>query len=211
MAEEDAGPCPACHRWVPGQHELGVLYDPKPDGCGWCSHASRTDGVCGFCGDVESTDNLAELMYEAALAVRVPVAGRARWLDLPERSRRAWEAAAERARVSMRLVVASELRAAAEAARALRDPGAAGLARAAELAISGHPGVSDLMALTSGEVSKMIRETIAKELILQDPAGDVINQVRVVVAHWRDQEGVNGAEIDKLSDLMRRFEPEAKR
>lgn len=57
----DAGLCPSCGRWVPGQHELGVLYDPKPDGCGFCSHASMEQrtapqgGIngwltCGICG-----------------------------------------------------------------------------------------------------------------------------------------------------------------
>lgn len=65
--DDDASPCPSCGRWVPGQHELGVMRDPKPQGCGWCSHAStsrdpRAGGgfdpwsFCGLCNEAIGED-----------------------------------------------------------------------------------------------------------------------------------------------------------
>lgn len=37
-AEDDAGMCPRCHQWVPGQHELGVR---RHVACGYCAHDAR--------------------------------------------------------------------------------------------------------------------------------------------------------------------------
>lgn len=45
--------CPACGSWVPDLDGFGVLAHPKPDGCGYCSHPSRTGSMCNICGDVE--------------------------------------------------------------------------------------------------------------------------------------------------------------
>ncbi len=43
-------PCPKCGAWVPDLDGFGVLAHLGPGGCGYCAHASLTDGVCGFCG-----------------------------------------------------------------------------------------------------------------------------------------------------------------
>jgi hypothetical protein len=45
--------CPRCGAWVPDHDGFGVLAHIKPayrDGCGYCSHPSIDDGVCGICG-----------------------------------------------------------------------------------------------------------------------------------------------------------------
>ena len=39
--------CPKCKAWLPDYDGFGVLRHPE---CGYCSHASITDGVCQFCG-----------------------------------------------------------------------------------------------------------------------------------------------------------------
>ncbi len=49
--------CPKCGAWEVDHDGFGVLAHVgagyrKP--CGYCSHPSRDDGVCGICGDVES-------------------------------------------------------------------------------------------------------------------------------------------------------------
>jgi hypothetical protein len=47
--------CPQCGAEMPDPDGFGVLAHIKPaypDGCGYCSHPSRDDGVCGLCGDV---------------------------------------------------------------------------------------------------------------------------------------------------------------
>ncbi len=49
--------CPRCGVWVNDFDGFGVLAHTKPaysDGCGYCSHPSRDDGVCGICGELES-------------------------------------------------------------------------------------------------------------------------------------------------------------
>ena len=48
--------CPRCHAELPDFDGFGCLAHTKPaypDGCGYCSHPSRDDGVCGLCGDVK--------------------------------------------------------------------------------------------------------------------------------------------------------------
>lgn len=50
--------CPQCRVELPDFDGFGVLAHTKPayqDGCGYCSHPSRTDGVCGICGDEGTT------------------------------------------------------------------------------------------------------------------------------------------------------------
>jgi len=49
--------CPRCKREEPDHDGFGMLAHTKPafeHGCGWCSHPSRDDGVCGICGDDRS-------------------------------------------------------------------------------------------------------------------------------------------------------------
>lgn len=41
-------PCPNCHAMIEDFDGFGVLAHEE---CGYCSHPSRTDGVCGICGD----------------------------------------------------------------------------------------------------------------------------------------------------------------
>jgi hypothetical protein len=42
--------CPRCGKWWEDFDGFGVLYCPAwAGGCGYCKHASRTDGVCDFC------------------------------------------------------------------------------------------------------------------------------------------------------------------
>ncbi len=52
--------CPRCRREYPDFDGFGVLYCPKPDGCGYCQHMSRsgddTGWVCDYCGEVEGCD-----------------------------------------------------------------------------------------------------------------------------------------------------------
>jgi len=46
--------CPRCKAELPDYDGVGVLAHIKPvyaDGCGYCRHASRDDGVCNYCGD----------------------------------------------------------------------------------------------------------------------------------------------------------------
>jgi hypothetical protein len=57
--EQEYISCPAC-----GREELDfdgfILAHTKPayeNGCGWCSHPSRDDGVCGICGDIDSGED----------------------------------------------------------------------------------------------------------------------------------------------------------
>lgn len=48
--------CPRCKAEEPDHDGFGMLAHVKPafpNGCGWCSHPSRDNGVCGICGDVE--------------------------------------------------------------------------------------------------------------------------------------------------------------
>lgn len=48
--------CPKCKKEVEDNDGFGVLAHtnpPFPDGCGYCRHPNRTDGVCGICGDKE--------------------------------------------------------------------------------------------------------------------------------------------------------------
>ena len=40
--------CPRCGAWVEDHDGFGVLFHPA---CGYCKHASITDGVCAFCGE----------------------------------------------------------------------------------------------------------------------------------------------------------------
>jgi hypothetical protein len=40
--------CPNCLAWVPDLDGFGVLAH---DACGYCSHPSSDDGVCGICGE----------------------------------------------------------------------------------------------------------------------------------------------------------------
>jgi hypothetical protein len=50
--EQPTMECPWCGKEFPDFDGFGVLYcGPKPDGCGYCQHASRDNGVCNFCGD----------------------------------------------------------------------------------------------------------------------------------------------------------------
>ncbi len=49
--------CPQCKAEVEDFDGFGVLAHLKPfygDGCGYCSHPSRDDGVCGLCGQREA-------------------------------------------------------------------------------------------------------------------------------------------------------------
>lgn len=49
--------CPKCGAELPDFDGFGVLAHTKPaypDGCGFCSHPSRDNGVCGICGDVRA-------------------------------------------------------------------------------------------------------------------------------------------------------------
>jgi hypothetical protein len=55
--------CPGCGASWPDLDGLGFVACPN---CGLCTHPSRTGGVCGLCGDVES-------LREAAPAVLDPV------------------------------------------------------------------------------------------------------------------------------------------
>ena len=48
--------CPRCGAEVPDHDGFGVLAHLAPyhaDGCGYCGHPSRDDGVCGLCGHDE--------------------------------------------------------------------------------------------------------------------------------------------------------------
>jgi hypothetical protein len=159
--------------------------------------------------DDEATgDNLAELLFEASQADRTPDK-QMRWPSLTADVRAWFERIADKARVSMRLVVASELRAAADAfsggwGRCTDEVYlVAGLRRGAEIAIGGHPGAADMLAMTRSETEKMIREVTriecAKMINTLDPSG-IIAQARVVAEHWLDQDGINAAEIDKLAE-----------
>lgn len=53
-AEEDLPEtrCPACGKWIPDLDGFGVLAHTGPDGCGYCSHPSRTGRTCDICGHV---------------------------------------------------------------------------------------------------------------------------------------------------------------
>ncbi len=54
-AQHDFSLCPKCGAWVPDFDGFGVLAHIRPvhpDGCGYCSHPSRDDGVCGICSHV---------------------------------------------------------------------------------------------------------------------------------------------------------------
>lgn len=43
--------CPRCKKEWEDFDGFGVLYCPAwAGGCGYCKHASRTDGQCDFCG-----------------------------------------------------------------------------------------------------------------------------------------------------------------
>jgi hypothetical protein len=44
-------PCPKCHALQEDRDGFGVLHCAA---CGYCSHPSRTGGVCGLCGHVEA-------------------------------------------------------------------------------------------------------------------------------------------------------------
>lgn len=44
-------PCPQCKALVPDHDGFGVVAHLGLGGCGYCKHASITDGVCGFCGE----------------------------------------------------------------------------------------------------------------------------------------------------------------
>lgn len=56
--DTDMSPCPKCGAWVEDLDGFGVLahLKPHPTACGYCSHPSRTGGVCGICGEVESVN-----------------------------------------------------------------------------------------------------------------------------------------------------------
>lgn len=44
--------CPKCGLWEDDFDGVGILAHTRPafpNGCGWCSHPSITDGVCGLC------------------------------------------------------------------------------------------------------------------------------------------------------------------
>ncbi len=46
--------CPRCGVEEPDYDGFGMLAHIKPafeKGCGYCSHPTRTDGICGICGD----------------------------------------------------------------------------------------------------------------------------------------------------------------
>lgn len=48
--------CPQCGAELEDYDGFGVVAHTRPayaDGCGYCTHPSRDDGVCGICGDVE--------------------------------------------------------------------------------------------------------------------------------------------------------------
>ena len=50
--------CPQCGKWEDDFDGFGMLAHTKPaypDGCGYCTHPSRDNGVCGICGDVEDS------------------------------------------------------------------------------------------------------------------------------------------------------------
>jgi hypothetical protein len=44
--------CPKCGKEMPDFDGFGVLAHvaPMPDPCGYCSHPSLDDNVCGICG-----------------------------------------------------------------------------------------------------------------------------------------------------------------
>jgi hypothetical protein len=47
--------CPRCGREEPDFDGFGILAHTKPayiNGCGYCAHPSRDNGVCGICGDI---------------------------------------------------------------------------------------------------------------------------------------------------------------
>lgn len=51
--------CPRCGAMIEAHDGFGVLAHVKPgdpDGCGYCTHPSRTGGVCSICGDVENDE-----------------------------------------------------------------------------------------------------------------------------------------------------------
>jgi hypothetical protein len=48
--------CPRCGAEEPDFDGFAMLAHVKPgfsSGCGYCTHPSRDDGVCGICGDIE--------------------------------------------------------------------------------------------------------------------------------------------------------------
>lgn len=45
--------CPKCGAWLDDHDGFGVLAHGK---CGYCSHPSSLDGVCGICGKLRETD-----------------------------------------------------------------------------------------------------------------------------------------------------------
>jgi hypothetical protein len=54
-ADQPTMTCPRCGAEHPDFDGFGMLAHVKPafpDGCGYCTHPSRDDGVCGYCGDV---------------------------------------------------------------------------------------------------------------------------------------------------------------
>lgn len=56
--------CPSCGLEEYDFDGVGVLSHTQPAypyGCGWCSHPSRDDGVCGFCGQrIDRNDDTDE-------------------------------------------------------------------------------------------------------------------------------------------------------
>jgi hypothetical protein len=42
--------CPRCGEWIVDHDGFGVL---RHEACNYCSHISRTGGVCELCGDVQ--------------------------------------------------------------------------------------------------------------------------------------------------------------
>lgn len=52
--DEDGMPtmeCPRCGVEMVDYDGFGVMAHLGAGGCGYCRHASRSDGVCGYCGD----------------------------------------------------------------------------------------------------------------------------------------------------------------
>jgi len=45
--------CPRCHAAAPDHDGFGFV---SCSACGYCTHPSRSDGVCGICGNVETTN-----------------------------------------------------------------------------------------------------------------------------------------------------------